>query len=643
MLGSMQRCSIALAVLALACDVKELPSPTRHEAAAPCRTNGDCTSGSCQTDLGICNTPVGTLQTLLLEIVPEATDPRYGGARFYSYQTGLGASSSEPLLLNVPERVAVQGQVDAAPEQEDCSGAGNSLPVSLTFTPRERAWGIAVPSYSFDAIRIDDGVTDEFRFSGSLPPGRYDVYMRARPGRTLPTSCNLAPQIFRDVAVGLDSTAPGVAAATPLTPVQRSLRLSMRWTDELDGWNVDMIHPVTGEIISTRTTLQRRNVFDLGDGPVIEFTLHYSLGGEKDFLREGQELVRLTPPEMQRASKGVVLLAREGLEIVTPGEGTIGDVTTFGATVDFQSWIFPSADDRRRVEGTVSFAATSLTEAVGGVDASFTGTINIDELGQVEHDLLPGTYRMRVTPAPGTGLAASEYPVTVAAGASDQKGGVIPVSRAARLSGRVLSPTDEPLPGVEVVVTASRQPLDGCAAEASLADPLCDRPRAEALQRALGEDPFVPRSRSVLSSQTGDFDGIEIDCGGCELFGTGVGLDITLRPPPENGLPWLLKPAQRVQSNVNLNELRFSLPVTRPVLVTFGTRTAPSDVVSGALVTAYVLLDAESRPIDDPSGVPPCLGAKVEDPICIQSAVPIAEGRTDPDGELLLLLPPSLE
>lgn len=640
MLGPMQRWSFALATLALACDVKELPPPIRHAASAPCRSASDCSSGSCQVELGICNTPSGALQTLLFEIVPPATDPRYDGAHFYSYQTGLASSSSEPLVLRVPERVTVQGQVDAAPEQEQCSREGNSLPVSLTFTPREHLWGLSVPSFSFDATRdrFDDTVTDEFRFSGSLPPGRYDVYMRARPGYSLPPSCNLAPQIFRDIAVGLDTAEAGPAAA-PLTPVQRSLKLSMDWRDELDGWNVDMVHPVTGEIISTRSTLQRSRVVDEGEGPVIEFTLHFSLGGEKDFIREGEELVRLTPPPLQESKKGIVLLQREGLELVTPGEGKIGDVTTFGEPVNFQSWI---SDDDLAIDGTVSFAATSLTGTVGGVDASFTGTVAIDPLGQITVPLLPGNYRMRVTPSPGAGLAANEYPVTVQPGAPTQGGGVIPLPRAARVDGIALSPSGVPLRGVEVVLNASKQPLEGCAAETSAADPLCDHPRAEVLQRALGEDPFMPRSRSGLTAETGAFGGIEADCGGCARFGPGAGFDITLRPPPENGLPWMVKPALRVATDTDLEEVQFPLPVTRPLRVVYRTGSR-EELMPGALVTAYVLLDAESRPIDDPLDVPPCLGAKVEDPVCIQSALPIAEGRSDPDGVLWLLLPPSLE
>jgi hypothetical protein len=636
MLRAMQRWSLGLAALAFGCDVKELPAPTVYAAAAPCRSDGDCSSGSCQAELGICNTPSGAIQTLLFEIVPQATDPRYGGARFYSYQSGLASSSSEPLVLSIPERVPVQGQIVPAPEQEECSRDANSLPVSLTFTPREQLWGISVPSYSFDASR--DDATDEFRFFGSLPPGRYDVYMRARPSYTLPPTCNLAPQIFRDVPVGLDTISPA------LTPVQRSLKLTMAWRDELDGWTVDMVHPVTGEIISTRNTLQRSNVVDEGEGPKIEFTLHYSLGGEKDLIREGDELVRLTPPVLQQNTKGVVLLQREGLEIVTPGEGTIGDVTTFGAPVAFQSWIFANSNDDLPVTGTVSFAATSLTGTVAGVDASFTGTVPIDDLGQVkvEH-MLPGTYRMRVTPPPGQGLAANEYPITVQPGAPMQGGGVIPVPRAARVRGTVLSPSGAPMRGVEVVLAASRQPLDGCMAETSAADPLCDRPRPEVLQRALGEDPFVPRSHTRLTSDAGELADIEADCGGCERFGPGAGFDITLRPPVDSGLPWMLMPARRVTADVDLQELQLPLPVTRPVQVNFRAGTSGEDVLPGALVTAYVLLDAESRPIDNPLDVTPCLGANVEDPLCIQSAVPIAEGRSDPDGVLWLLLPPSLE
>jgi hypothetical protein len=336
-----------------------------------------------------------------------------------------------------------------------------------------------------------------------------------------------------------------------------------------------------------------------------------------------------------------VLLQREGLELVTPGEGTIGDVTTFGAPIDFQSWIWRSGELDSPVVGTVSFAATSLSEVVGGVSASFTGSAPVDAFGQVKLRLLPGDYRLRVVPSPDAGLAASELTISVRAG-TPQKANVIAVPRAAQLDGSVLlEDTGAPVEGVEVVLAASKQPLGGCSPSASPLDPLCKRPRAEVLQRALGEDPFVPRSRGAVTQGDGSFKVDEIDCGACKP-GSGAGFDLVLRPPRESGLPWVLRPAQRVDGDRSLQPLHIPAPVTRPIHVTFGD--ASSDArLPAALVTAYVLLDADSKPVNDPRNVPPCLGAKLEDPICIQSAVPIAEGRSDINGELLLLLPPSLE
>jgi hypothetical protein len=640
MLRPMQRWCLALAALALGCDVKEGPPTMRHEAALPCRSASDCASGSCLAAEGICNSPSGTLDTVLFEIAPQTTDQEYGSAHYFSYVQNLSRSSPDPLVLNIPDRVLVQGQVDGTPEQDPCTREGNSLPVTLVFTPREHLWGLSVTSYSFETTFEEEPI-NEFRFSGALPPGRYDVYMRPRSGRPLPTSCNLAPQIFRDISVGLPDT-----PAQPFTPVQRSLKLTMDWKEDLEGWTADMVHPITGEVISTRSTLQRINVVDSGDGPEINFTLYYSVGGEKDFIPEGKELVRLTPPPPppeQAVTKGTVLLQREGLDLVTPGEGTIGDVTSFGNPIRYQSWVWRFGAYDSPVVGTVSYAATSLSEYVGGVDASFTGSARVDERGQVELLLLPGDYRMRVVPSPDEGLAASDQMINVSASASPQEGRVLPVPYAAQLEGNVLtSDTGAPIAGVEVVLAASTQPLDGCTPGVPSLDPLCARPRAEVLQRALGEDPFVPRARTTLTQGDGSFKVDEIDCGACEP-GDGVGFDLVLRPPSESGLPWVLKPRLRVDGDTPLGTLQVPAPVTRPIRVTFGDSTSEVNVLPGALVTAYVLLDANSQPIKDPQSVPPCLGATAEDPVCIQSAVAIAEGRSDPFGELLLLLPPSLE
>lgn len=629
------------ACLLWSCEVQPGPPLVSRGAAAPCSADADCPDGDvCNALVQACSSPEGTLSTLLFEVVPQATDPRYGSARYFQLVTGLDASSDEPLVLNVAERVAVQGQVDAAPEQAACT-RGTSLPVMLTFTPREHLLGLSVPSYVFEA-RFDEVVTGEYRFSGSLPPGRYDVYMQPRPALTLPTGCNLAPQVFRDVAVG-GQAGVGPSTGTALSPAQGSLRLSMGWRDDLEGWLVDVVHPVTGEVISTRSTLRASRAVDSSTGPVIEFTLHYSIGGTRDFIQPGEELVRFTPPP-DAPPAGTVLLQRSGLELVTSGEGTIGNVTDFGDPVDFQSWVWRADDLNTPVEGTVSFVATSLAQVEPGVLASFSSSATVDALGQVKLLLLPGEYRVRVVPNPDSGLAASQYRVTVRPGVPSQQGHTIPVPSAAQMSGTVLTAAGNPVADAHVVLTASRTANGSCrqrpssSAEATS----CERSPAE-LQRALGEDPFVPRSRGALTQQSGAFTLDEVDCGACEAGREPARFDLTVRPPAASRLPWLVKTNVELdgtERGARLDSLRVPSPVVRPARVTFADGSLP---LPGALVTAYAVLDASSTPVDDPESLPPCVAVGASEQRCLRSAIPVAEARSDSNGELLLLLPPRLE
>jgi hypothetical protein len=512
-------------------------------------------------------------------------------------------------------------------------------------------FGFPAPSYEV-STRFDEAI-GEHTFNGLLPPGHYDVYMRPDTS-LLSDACVAIPQIFRDRSIG-ETFALTQPAPAPLL-------LTLPWRDELEGWLLDMVHPVTGEVISNRVLLSAAN--RTPDTPDGEFrtTLYYSRDPD-DFITDGDELVRLTPPP--RSTAGTVLLQRSGIVLATRGEGRIGDVFRFGTPVDFRAWVWRAEDRDVPVPATASFAALELDE-VDGVPTSFSRSATVNERGEIRLTLLPGSYRVRVTP-PSIELeelglrAAIESTLTVLPNETEgqvQAGQVLRVPPALELSGRVvLDAGGQPLAGAEVRAFAANAGQDVCPPRIPGGMPTsCDRSRNTVRRKALAQDPFVARSRGTYTDLNGEFDLTGLDCGQCEP-GAGARFDLSVRPPPELGLPWLLQRGYNLYQPEFINTaLRVPAPVAHALLLTYGDPTSPASgmasddnpagprivpTLAGALVRVYALLDEDSDLITD-SDAKPCVVETNRELRCVQSVLQVAELRSGKNGELLLLLPPTL-
>jgi hypothetical protein len=655
---------------AFGCGVLPDTASDAPQAPLTCADDSECSDGHCLTAFGVCSQAHGELTHLLFEVTPPASDPVYGGARFLTMADldsanpeGNPAHGIEPgwIELNVQPRVQVSGSV-SAPIQEACvSSARRTLPVTLTFTPRERLFGLPVPSYDLSST-VD--TTGEYTFRGSLPPGNYDVYMRPDTA-ALNQDCVAIPQIFHDQQIG--NTLLGLMQQAPAP-----LQLTFLGEDNHDGWVVDMVHPVTGELISNRVRLSAANRDPVTN--TLRATLYYSTdpkeptesdatldaSGMQKVQRKGDELVRLTPPPNVQA--GTVFLQRSGLELSTSGEGLIGDVFKFGKPVEFHSWVWKEREFDSPVPASVSFAARELDE-VDGVSASFSSSAMVDPRGQIQVSLLPGRYRVRVTPpgidVPNLGLLSStESDITVwpndAGEAVVQGGHVIEVPAAVSLSGRVVADAGgQSLAGVEVRADAASSFQAACAAPtAEQPKPACDRQaRTAVLRKALAQDPFVPRTRNTLSADDGSFIIDGLDCGQCEA-GAGARFDVSVRPPPELRLPWLVLRATDVFASETMRKaLRVPQPVAHAMRLTYGEPTLGADPNSagsvpgfgGALIRVYALIDEQMKIVSDAASSIPCV-AIPDSPgqRCVQSVLQVAEVRSGNDGEFLLLLPPNL-
>lgn len=646
--------------IALACSVQKEATSLQRDVPFACEQDTDCPAGSCLSEFGICTRSSGRLENLLFEVTPQPSDPVYGGARFL---TVLDVSSAPPagdwIELAVRPRVPVTGQVVAAPEQQACLGLGQStLRVALTFTPREQLLGLSLPSYEMETT-IDENVR-EYVFRGSLPPGRYDVYMRPITAGAGP-DCRAIPQLFRNRSVGL---AQGAAARLELQqPPPSTLLLKVTWRASLEGWRLDVVHPVSGEVLSTEAVLHASDLDPITG--IVEATLNYSRQDPVSTV-PADELVRLRPPDGVAA--GTVLFERSGLEAITRGEGSIGDVTRFGAPIRFQAWVWKRDTDDTPVPGLVSFAAVDLDEVDEGVLASFEAAATVDATGQVNANLLPGRYRVRFTPPgpemPNLGLMTSyEKMVTVwPTPAPDMQGGhVIDVPEALDLYGRVVADTNDiPLRRVDIRAAPAFTDRNLCPPDVpGMTAPACEQPRAPVLRRALAQDPFIPRTRNGLSDSDGRFTIEGLDCGRCDPEAPTF-FDLTVRPDVSTGLPWLVRmsvdPARDEQVLAD-SPLRIPMPVARPMRVTYGepapdAGTVTDDVIdeprttgrlSGALVRVFAILDNQGHLVTHPEGLSECLSVSAPDGRCLQSLIQVAEARTGSDGEFLLLLPPDVE
>ncbi len=653
---------------ATACSVRSQPAPLEHVVPYACDTDSDCTTGRCLSDFGICTQDPAQLTTFLFEVTPQASDPVYGGARFLIRKDlrleDLMAAEERGippgwLELNVRPRVPVRGSVLGPPDQEACASRGGStVPVTLTFSPREGLFGLSVPAYELDTVLDTSLDPPEYVFRGALPPGRYDVYIRPDVSALGP-DCRAIPQIIRNLSIG-EFTDDGdeTRAFTLEQSPPASLRLTIPWQDKLEGWWLDMVHPVTGEVISNRIQLRASDVVPPETNLVT--TLYYSLAqpAGSDFIGDGDEIVRFTPPPDFPA--GTVLFQRFGIEIVVKGEATVSDISTFGTPVDYQAWVWKGGVEYEKpVPGTVSFAAVQLDQEEMGVPTEFVREARVDANGSVSASLLPGKYRVRVTPpgaeVAGLGLMAGyESLVTVWPNGTDptpQRGHLISVPPAVSLSGTVLSESagtapgeggDTPLFGVEIRASASSPDPDDCF---QLSEDACKLQRLPVLRKAQAGEPFMPRTRTGLSQGNGSFRVEGLDCGQCTP-GAGARFDVSVRPAPESGLAWRVLSSINVYEPKALGPIRFPVPVAQPARVTYADPATSGEAraLPGALIRVFALIDNEFGLVSELEGVLACKALPGADgERCIQSLLQVAELRSGPNGDLLLLLPPSID
>lgn len=563
-----------------------------------CETETECAGGRCLD--GICQATSTQLPPLLLEISPSTQQPLISGITYTQVIDQFdGGTRGTEIKLGHVSRIegAVRGalltgdaclldeklDLESLPER----GSDGSLPVRVTLTPRERLLGLTnqpitsaveVPNLSAEAPE------PSFRLAFSAPPGSYDIYVEPAPTRD---GCVRPPYLVVNREV-----APGDVNLSVELPQPDRLAVRVRYPltiDELRDWTLDMVDRDSGRLLSNQATLGAPETTD--DGLEYSVELAYQpVDSEKAGV--AAELVRLSPPEGFVAP--TLYVERSIVDLFQDGSGLIDQLTELPRPVTFGGRM-AIAKKTTAAPGKVTFIATELSSTSPGTLAAFSRTVETDEEGVFELELLPGTYRLYAEPY-DTSLSRVQAGISVSGASETQVGKTIEVVSRNVVTGQIQSFSGIPVSGAPVTANAAPEARD-------------------VLQTALGEVSFAPRA----------FGGTTGSSGGFEIVADTGRFHVVARPDSSTGFAWRVILDVDVEGgSQSLGTVRLPLP-----LAVSGTLTSQDtgSFVPEALIRMFALIK---------DGVPVNTVAEAD------SAVAIGEARADSQGQFRLLLPSSL-
>lgn len=535
------------------------------------------------------------LGAVIFEVTPPAGAGAVAGVRFASLV--LPDELDGSLDVELPYISHVRGRVIAAavpaeqclpadPELSAPPAADGSLPARISVIPRQRLLGMSTAPLTRE-VAADEGGNYDLSFN--VPPGLYDIY--AEPlGAT--DGCFRPPYLVLGRAID-----PGDIDFSLELPVPQKLGVTVKFPgliDALHGWTLDVVDRDTGRLLSNSAALSTPTIESASGGLSYQAELAFSPveRGDDDAM-PATELVRLSPPDTITAP--TIYVERSVVELFQDGEGVIDQLTALPTPVTYAGRV-TEAGTTTGAKANVTLIATQLQHVSAGTIAAFVRTVESDEAGVFEADLLPGTYAVRIEPASDT-LAQATTTITVSGLGEMQAGKALEVSERTRFGGRMVSFNGELL-----------------AYTAVQASPAPKLTTANVLSLARGEYPVYPRTESESSEEDGIF-GLLLDSGEFRLVA---------RPEVTTGLPWYVQLGVLVEGpEVWASDLYVSVPIVAEGSI----RSADVGAVPGSLVRAYALL-AGSDPTADPD--------------LATAVVGIGEARVDSESAFQLLLPSTI-
>jgi hypothetical protein len=615
--------SLALLFMLAGCTVSAKDGMRDAGPSNTCSSDADCDNGNCNQQ--VCQTLNGQLESLLLEVTPPA-DSGLPHIPFVKHIEDVPISGGRQVVslvraARVSGRLTASGQPACVRRFYGPEGAllspstdGLSLPVSVTLTPRNRLLGLPTQSYLADATlpALNMGAV-EYVFELQVPAATYDVYVE--PVRhevesmdpSVPAeACRVPPQLFRRELIDKETVLDYPAAPTT------SLELKVVFPQsagDLDGWEMEIIEPLSGNPLSSTGVLANPALVplpkDTGKGFEYLVSLAYSgvneRGNAEVAVDGANDLIRLRPPHGLVAPTiffdrtGVGLFAQQGQD----DAAEISNFTKLPSPVTIEGQM-TTRDEREPTPGRIDLVSTEIFGVDAGIFASFKTSVAVDARGFFRVSIPPGKYRVWGVPSQAGGLAGGElssYEAAwdVSADAPFQAGRLLELPRRTEVRGQTS------LPSAEIQAVASPQtilPFD----------------------QVFGAAAFIPRATPGLVDAAGRFV-VEADPGS---------FDISLRPPESSGFAWFVRPGFEVQLGSPQQQLGGLAP-QQPSLFTgsivVGEGSTPPTVPL-ALIRAYAYLDENL--------------AYTGDPMAARSVIQVAQTRTDEQGGFRLLVPAAL-
>jgi hypothetical protein len=580
---------------------------------ADCGANASCTDGACFAKSGV-------IDEVLLEIVPDANSSS-GGLSFLIGQSGLrnGARHTTLELLG-QNPFTTQVLVNGADLPTSCPYVAmgkQSIQSHIEFIRTGAVGGVPILGLTSLSVTADTTLSPGgWNAPTSLAPGMYDVYIQP----AVIAGCEIAPRILRGIAVG-SQLDPSVPPATLELPTPGTLLGKVQRTDAsgtLEGWQVDIIEPQEGRVISTSARLGPTDPMS----PVTNFSISYQklatplTATPADAAAMTGPLIRISPPTPMVDKAPTLYWDLASADLAGDGHCSL-DMSGLPITVDrlvtVSGQVHGATDG---VRSNLQFSSLSLAAATG-LTASFKKSVVTDDAGNYTTDLFPGQYRVVVIPvgstsdtpiAPPTMPDGTPAPMGAAArpwsiyeqewAITTQEQQVLPVYLSAKRS----------VEGMAYGGPTGSIPAVGATLEAT---PAIVASQVSAVRGALARVPVLPQNASVGVTSDGHFS-LPLDPGD---------FDLSLQAPESSNFAWWVWPAAHVAAPQLDNAIpkqvaRLPFPVPLEGVITVPDATGPRPL-RGAAVRAYAKA---------PMGT---WVAKVGDT------------RTDDTGHYLLRLPPN--
>ncbi len=581
-----------VAFLALGCNLGFADDTAQSGVRNECSSDDDCGRGKCVGDM--CRTYNTELGALLLYITPATGTDVIAGVGFTEviedFDFDSGPYGTEIVLGHVSR---LQGPIRATSiDQENCVldeslplGVPNedgSIAARLTLFPRARLLGVSSPSYTAE---LSESGASSYSFDLPVPPGTYDVYVEPQ---TSEAGCVRPPFLAVNQEIASGDVELGINLPQP-----EALDVRVRFPgggNDLRGWTLEIIERTSGHRLS--------NLAVLGEAEKVEegWEYHAALSfseveGAK--TNPSSELVRLSPPADVVGPQ--IYVERSVVELFQGGDGLIDQLAELPLPVTFGARI-ASEGAVESVQSSVLFLATGLDSTGPGTVAAFSNSVETDEQGLFQIELLPGTYRVIVDPQDES-LAPVETTVIVNE-AETQAGRTIEIEPRTKVMGQLEDFGNHELADVSVVMS-----------------PAVVGTRASVLELAQGRQIFSPVATRVATGPEGEF----------TLLSDEGSFHLTARPNLSTDFPWFVRLNAEVGAGgLDLGALRVSLPV---VISGFLTSQDTGSAVPEALIVAHAMLKD---------------GEIVTDPTEATHVTPVGETRVDSEGHFTLVLPSSL-